>query len=100
MIDITHIKPKVEYVCRSLPVKRLDLFGSALTERFSPDSDVDVLVTFDYDEHLDLFDTYFELKERLEKIFGREVDVVVDKSFRNPIFKKSVDRTRTALYER
>ena len=100
MIDIEKIKPEIERVCRRLPVKRLGLFGSALSRNFSQGSDVDVLVIFDSGEDIDLFDKYFELKEQLEKIFEREVDLVVDRKFRNPVLRKSIDRTRTVIYER
>jgi len=100
MIDIKKIKPEIERLCRTLPVKRLGLFGSALTQNFSKGSDVDVLVIFDSGENIDLFDKYFELKEKLEKIFKRNVDLVVDKKFRNPVLRKSIDKTRTIIYER
>jgi uncharacterized protein len=100
MIDINKLKPEIENICRALPVKRLGLFGSALTGKFTPESDVDVLVVFDSDERIDLFDKYFELKEKLVKIFNREVDLVVDKPFKNPIFKETVDKTRMVIYER
>jgi len=100
MIDLTKLKPEIERICRLLPVKRLGLYGSALTRSFSPNSDVDILVVFDSDENVDLFEKYFELKEQLERIFGREVDLVVDKPFRNPVFRERVEKTRTIVYER
>jgi uncharacterized protein len=100
MIDLSKLKPEIERICRALPVNRLGVFGSALTEGYGPGSDVDVLVVFDTAANVDLFDTYFELKERLEAVFGREVDLTVDKPFKNPIFKDSVEKTRTVIYER
>ena len=100
MVNILQIKPQIERVCAKLPVKRLGLFGSALTGDFSSTSDVDVLVVFDLSEDIDLFDKYFELKEELEKVFGRQVDLVVDKQFKNPVFRESVEKTRTIVYER
>jgi len=100
MINISKLKPEIERICRALPIKRLGLFGSALTQDFSPDSDVDVLVVFDSDEKIDLFDKYFKLKEQLTKIFKRNIDLVIDKPFRNPVFRESVEKTRTVLYER
>jgi predicted nucleotidyltransferase len=100
MIDLIKLKPEIERVCRLLPVKRLGLFGSVLNQDSSASSDVDVLVAFDSNEDIDFFDKYFELKEKLEKIFGREVDLVVDKPFRNPVFRESVEKTRTIVYER
>ena len=100
MIDIEKVKPEIDRICRRLPVKRLGIFGSALTRNFSRSSDIDVLVIFDSGEDIDFFDKYFELKEQLEEIFKRNVDLVVDKKFKNPVFRKSVDRTRTVIYER
>jgi predicted nucleotidyltransferase len=100
MIDIEKIKPEIERVCRRLPVKRLGLFGSAVRLDFSEDSDIDVLVIFDSGENVDLFDKYFELKEQLEEIFKRQVDLVVDRKFKNPVLAESIKRTRTIIYER
>jgi len=100
MINLSKLKPEIERICRAMPVKRLGVFGSALTEGFGPGSDVDVLVVFDTAGNVDFFETYFELKERLEELFGREVDLTVDKPFKNPIFRDSVEKTRTVIYER
>ncbi|MBM4272047.1 MAG: hypothetical protein FJ139_07830 [Deltaproteobacteria bacterium] len=100
MIDLAKLKPDIERVCRLLPIKRLGLFGSASTKSLSAHSDVDVLVVFDSDESIDLFDKYFELKEQLEKIFERNVDLIVDKPFKNPIFRESVEKSRIVIYER
>lgn len=100
MIDMEKIKPEIERICRRLPVKRLGLFGSALSQNFSQSSDVDVLVIFDSGENVDLFDKYFELKEQLEEIFERDVDLVIDRKFKNPVLRKTIDATRTVIYER
>ena len=100
MIDTEKYKSEIERVCRSLPVKRLGFFGSALTPDFKSDSDIDVLVVFDSNEKVDLFEKYFDLKEQLTKIFNRNIDLVIDKPFRNPIFRESREKTRTIIYER
>ena len=94
MIDLAKIRPDIESLCGKMPIKRLDLFGSALTERYSPYSDVDVLVAFDSDESIDYFTKYFELKEHLEQIFNREIDLVVDKPFKNPVFRESIEKSQ------
>jgi uncharacterized protein len=100
MIDIQDIRPAVETICRRLPVKRLGLFGSAVRDDFAARSDVDVLVVFDSRPDVDLFDSYFELKEQLEGLFERPVDLTVDKDFRNPVFREAVDKSRVVIYER
>jgi uncharacterized protein len=100
MINLNTLKPKIDNICKSLPVKRLGIYGSALTDKFSSDSDVDILVLFDSDKKIDYFDNYFDLKEQLEKIFEREVDLIIDKPFKNPIFRNSVEKSRLTIYER
>lgn len=85
-------------VCRRFHVRRLSVFGSATTENFDPaTSDVDFLVEFE-DGANDLFGSYFGLKEELEGVLGRPVDLVMPKSLENPYFAESVERTRRDLY--
>ena len=100
MLSVEEHKIGIDRICRKFPVKRLALFGSALTDRFDEPSDVDVLVEFDDRDDIDYFGVYFRLKESLEGQFKRPVDLVVDRPFRNPIFQKSVDQSRLTVYER
>ncbi len=91
--------PDVEELCLRLGVRRLDVFGSALGESFDLESsDVDILVDFDTRQGFDYFDSYFSLKEGLERIFGRPVDLVSSSSIRNPYFREQVMETRETLY--
>ena len=78
MIDLTPYKSEIEHICRELRLQRLDLIGSATRDDFTDNSDIDVLITFEGDENL--FDRYFSLKEKLEEIFKRKVDVIDSKS--------------------
>ncbi len=98
MLEISKYKDKVEDVCRQLGLLRLDLIGSASRPDFNETSDVDVVVTFDGNESL--FDRYFALKERLETIFDREVDVIEERAIRNPYFKASIEKDRVRIYEK
>ncbi|AGM03430.1 nucleotidyltransferase domain-containing protein [Amycolatopsis keratiniphila] len=61
-------------------------------------SDVDVLVEFDAGPGFDYFGTYFDLKEGLERVLGRPVDLVSVTSIRNPFFKQRVLESRELLY--
>ena len=97
MLDIDQLKPAISDLCTRLRVKTLDIFGSATTDRFEPDSDVDVLVLFEPDGE-GLFDRYFDLKEGLERIFNRNVDLVTEPSVKNPYFKQEIERTKTNVY--
>jgi predicted nucleotidyltransferase len=96
MIDLTLYKSDIESICKELRLQQLDLIGSATRDDFSDDSDIDVLVTFEGDENL--FDRYFSLKEKLEEIFKRKVDVIEERAVKNPFFKKTVNRDRIKVY--
>jgi len=97
MFDIEMRRPEISKLCKSVRVKRLDVFGSATRGELRPDSDVDILVQFDRTGGR-LFDRYFELKEGLEHILGRTVDLVVENAIVNPYFKQGVERSRKNVY--
>jgi hypothetical protein len=61
-------------------------------------SDVDILVEFDVRPGFDYFGSYFALKEGLERIFDRQVDLLSGSSIRNPYFRQNVMRTKEQLY--
>ncbi|MCP2165500.1 nucleotidyltransferase family protein [Goodfellowiella coeruleoviolacea] len=91
--------PQVRELCRALGVRRLDVFGSAVEGSFDvASSDVDVLVEFDVQPGFDYFGSYFGLKEGLERIFERPVDLVTTSSIRNPHFRRRVLDTREQVY--
>lgn len=69
-IDLDQVA--LEAYCRRHFVTKLALFGSVLTERFGPTSDVDVLVEFDIAHVPTLFDVV-EMEEELSGILGRAV---------------------------
>jgi len=81
-------------------VKELYLFGSILTEQFNESSDIDMLIQFNNIELLDYFDNYMDLKENLELLFQRPVDLVENQAIRNPVFRKVIEREKQLVYER
>jgi predicted nucleotidyltransferase len=84
--------------CARHGVERLRVFGSVLSERFNPDtSDIDFLVAFQ-PRRENVFNDYFELKFELERIVGRAVDLVVERSVKNPFFKASAFGAAQDIY--
>jgi predicted nucleotidyltransferase len=98
--QITRQHDEVRELCRKYCVRRLELFGSALTEHFdSARSDFDFLVEFEPESPMGPFHQYIDFKIALEELFDRRVDLVELSAIRNPFFRKSVDRgPRTLLY--
>jgi predicted nucleotidyltransferase len=93
-------KVEIATACQHYGVERLDLFGSATGEEFDPArSDLDFVVSFERREPPNLFDRYFGLKEDLENLFGREVDLVMEGALRKDRrFAEGVNQRRVALY--
>lgn len=63
-------------------IRRIGVFGSFASGSAREESDVDVLVEFD--EPVDIF-TFLELKEHLENLLDRRVDLVSEKALKPPI---------------
>lgn len=100
MIDeIASHREELRMLCRRFHVRRLDLFGSAARGDFDPErSDVDFLVEFERDMPFHPFDAYFGLKEELEELLSRKVDLVMTGTVRNPYRKASIERDRETIY--
>jgi len=60
--------------CRRNQIRKLSLFDSVLTDRFGPESDVDVLVEFEPDASVGFF-AIGRMTEELSTIIGRQVDL-------------------------
>jgi predicted nucleotidyltransferase len=101
MIDQIELdREELRELCYRFHVRRLDLFGSAARGDFDPErSDIDFLVEFDrrFPEALSLR-TYFGLKETLEALFGRPVDLVEPGAVRNPYLKANIERAREPVF--
>jgi hypothetical protein len=90
-------KAKIEDFCRRWKIKEFALFGSVLREDFRPDSDIDVLVSFEPDGGI-TFDNRVEMLDELAEIFGREVDLVEKDAIRNPFRRHDILTTKEVVY--
>lgn len=90
-------KPEIVALCERFGIRKLDLFGSAATGTFDPSSsDLDFVVDLGpYDDAI--ADRYLDFAEALELLFGRSVDLVTEKSIRNPYFRYQVDTQRVRI---
>ena len=92
-------KPALAELCRRFQVRRLDLFGSAATGAFAADtSDLDFVVSF-VDTTLGIYaDRYLDFAEALERLFQCRVDLLTERSIRNPDFSQAIEATRQPVY--
>jgi len=94
-IDISD--EKIAELCRKWKVTELSLFGSILRDDFGPGSDVDVLVVFQPNAPWSLWDL-MDMKDQLEVLFGRSVDLVEKEALRNPWRKRQILSTYEVVY--
>ncbi|MDX2118263.1 MAG: nucleotidyltransferase domain-containing protein [Planctomycetota bacterium] len=83
--------------CRRWRIRELSLFGSAIRDDFSPTSDVDVLVDFEVGVLWGI-DEWIVMRDELEAMFRRRVDLVSRASLRNPFRRAEILRTRRVLH--
>ena len=86
--------------CRRWQVTELALFGSVLRGDFRPDSDVDVLVTFDPKARWTLFEMV-DMQDDLVRLLGRQVDLVSRRgveSSRNYLRRKAILSSAETIY--
>ena len=97
--QITDNRNEVYALCRQHRVERLGVFGSGLHGAWDATrSDLDFLVVFQTGTPLEHYERYFGLKEGLERLFGRPVDLVEPQALRNPYFKQAVSQACDVVY--
>jgi uncharacterized protein len=86
--------------CKRWNVVEFALFGSAVREDFSRQSDIDALVSFAPQSNWGLFD-HIQMKQELKELFGREVDLVTRRALeqsRNALLRAEILATAKVLY--
>ena len=87
----------IESFCQKWQIRELSFFGSVLRDDFTPESDVDVLVTFEPEAHWSLWD-FIDLRDELSSLLQREVDVVSERGLRNPFRRQEILGSRQVVY--
>lgn len=96
---LTEKLPQVAELCRSVGVRQLDAFGSVVRGDFDEESsDLDFLVELQEAPAVVYGRAYFKLKDGLEAIFGRSVDLLTIKSLANPYLRKRVLAEKRSVY--
>jgi len=94
-------REEVAALCRRAGARRLDIFGSAVRADFDPaTSDLDFIVEFDELPPAKYANAYFALKEALEALFARPVDLITEGSVENPYFRERINAERKRVYAR
>ena len=96
--EVQKMIPQIQAYFATQPVERAYLFGSCSRGEETPESDVDLLVTYTDSDSLSLMDIS-RMMVNLSKKLNRKVDLVEDEYLR-PFARKSVDHDKIMIYER
>jgi len=96
-VQIELPRDKIKDFCKKWKITEFSLFGSILREDFCPDSDIDVLVTFESDAPWSLWEL-LDMRDELQQIFGRSVDLIEKEGLRNPFRRHEILKTHEVVY--
>ncbi len=96
MAHIPIDRERISDFCRKHHIRKLALFGSVLTDNFTPESDVDVLVEFEAGHVPGL--AFFSMEHELSEMLGHKVDLNTAQ-FLSPYFRDQVIREAEPQYD-
>lgn len=89
---------RIKKLCKKHKVKTFSAFGSVTRDDFKDDSDIDFVVDFEETDPFKYTDLYFQLKESLEKLLQRQIDLIEERGIKNKFFRKELDSTKILIY--
>jgi predicted nucleotidyltransferase len=97
---ITENLEAIRGLCREHHVTKLTVFGSAVKGTFDPErSDLDFVVELERDDDpMEPGRRYLELWKALKDLFGRPVDLLIERTIKNPYLAESIAAAQTPLY--
>jgi predicted nucleotidyltransferase len=90
---------KIAALCRRYGVKKLSLFGSAARGEMNPESDVDLIVEFEPDSKVSLWDMPGMQADFSALFQRRQVELVPPEVMKNPFRRRSILADLKVLYE-
>jgi predicted nucleotidyltransferase len=87
----------VVHLCKQYYINELSIFGSSIRDDFTKNSDIDILVSFNKNAGITLFDI-MNLEREFSLLLNRKVDIVEKEALKNPIRKNKILSSRRIIY--
>lgn len=82
-------KVLITSICKELKIKYLYVFGSAVNGKFNKESDLDFIIKFEDTVSSKIYtENYFKFHTFLRNLFNRKIDLLTERSIKNPYFKE------------
>jgi predicted nucleotidyltransferase len=95
---INQNRETIKKLCETHNVEKLYLFGSATTTKFNKESDIDFLVKFKPFDLKLYFINYIDLKNKLQNLLHREIDLTEEQTLKNPYLISSIEENKELIY--
>lgn len=90
---------EINQLCKLHKVKTLFVFGSVITDKFRPDSDIDFIVDINSNDPIEYAENYFDLKFKLQDLLKKPIDLLEHKGIKNNHLIQSINKSKRILYE-
>ena len=89
---------QIKVLCKKHKVRNLFVFGSVLTENFTDNSDIDLIIDININDPIDYAENYFNFKFKLEDLLKRKIDLLEQKALKNKYLIENIDKTKRVIY--
>jgi len=90
---------EINNLCQAHKVKSLYAFGSVLTDKFTADSDIDLIIEINSNDPIDYAENYFDFKFKLQELIQKPVDLLEEKGIKNSHLKSNIESSKVKIYE-
>ena len=91
--------PMIIELFKKHKIKNAYAFGSVVTDKFNEKSDIDLLVNLqDGLDPVVAGGHLWDLQDELREMLHREIDLLTERSLKNPYFIKELNETKLSIY--
>lgn len=98
VITLDELRKEIPSLCEKHRIAYVDAFGSIARSEQTEDSDIDLIIEFLEPRRERISTRFFGFLHDLEDRFHHKVDLVTEKSIRNPFLKQKINQDRIRIY--
>lgn len=98
MVTIKTLQRELPRLCQKHKIAYVDAFGSIARDEGDEKSDIDLIIEFEEPRLEAISQRYFGFLHDMEDTFHCKVDLLTQKSLKNPYLIESINKDRVRIY--
>lgn len=98
MVTVEELKATLPAICKQYQIAYVDVYGSTATNNQTENSDIDLVIEFEEPRDRNTSKRFFGFLHALEDHYHRKIDLLTEKSLKNPYFVREISKNRTRIY--